>query len=208
MAPGSIAMDEGRRLLRALARREKAAWAEVYDRHVRDVYGLVYHLVGQDRSLAEEIHQDVWLAALEGIDRYNAGRGRFRDWLMGIARHRVYHHFRGTAWNDASSLDGLALPESAWLPPPEQLEGIERADVVRAALIHLNPDQRDVLLEKYVEASSVAEIAERTGRTAKAVESLLSRARVRLRELLRGYFDHMEQGVRHESTDLRPHRRS
>jgi DNA-directed RNA polymerase specialized sigma24 family protein len=79
MTSGSIAMDEDRRLLMALARHEKAAWAEVYDRHVRDLFGFVYHLTGGDRAVAEEIHQEVWLAALEGINRFNVRNGRFRD---------------------------------------------------------------------------------------------------------------------------------
>ena len=77
-------MDEERRLLQVLARREKVAWAELYDRHVRDLYGFVYHLAGGDAALAEEIHQDVWLAALEGIERFDVRTGRFHDWLMGI----------------------------------------------------------------------------------------------------------------------------
>ncbi len=47
--------------------------------------------------------------------------------------------------------------------------------MIRAALLRLNPDQRDVLLKKYVEDASVLEIARCIGRSAKAVESLLSR---------------------------------
>ena len=82
-------MNDERRLLRALARRDRAAWATIYDRHVRDLFGFVYHLVGGDRSLAEDLHQEVWLAALEGIERYDGQAGRFRDWLMGIARSRL-----------------------------------------------------------------------------------------------------------------------
>ncbi len=96
--------------------------------------------------------------------------------------------------------------ETNGLPPPEQLEGLERADVVRAAMLRLSPDQRDVLLKKYVEGSSVLEIARCTGRSAKAVESLLSRAREQLRELLRPYLSHANRGVPHEPTGLKPPR--
>ena len=75
MDPGSDAMNDERRLLRAVAKRDRAAWATIYDRHVRDLFGFVHHLVGGDRALAEELHQDVWLAALEGIDRYDPQPG-------------------------------------------------------------------------------------------------------------------------------------
>jgi RNA polymerase sigma-70 factor (ECF subfamily) len=200
-------MEEDRRLLAALARREKIAWAEVYDRYVRDVYGFVYHLAGGDLALAEDVHQEVWLAALEGIDRYDTRSGRFRDWLMGIARHRVSRHFRGLARVSYATVRGWGTgPDLAGLPPPEQLEELERAEVVRAAMICMVPDQRDVLVAKYIDGRSMAEIADRMGKTAKAVESLLTRARERLRGLLRHYFSHMEQGVRHEPSDRRPPR--
>jgi RNA polymerase sigma-70 factor, ECF subfamily len=200
-------MDEDRRLLRALARREKPAWAEAYDRHVRDIYGFVYHLTGGDIALAEEIHQEVWLAALEGIERFDVRSGRFRDWLMGIARHRVSRHFRGMARVSYATVRGWGSgPELAGLPPPEQLEDLERAEVIRAALVCLLPEQREVLLAKYVEGRSVAEIAGRTGKTAKAIESLLTRARERLRGLLRHYFSHTDQGVSHEPYDRNPSR--
>jgi RNA polymerase sigma-70 factor (ECF subfamily) len=196
-------MDDERLLIRALARRERAAWSTIYDRHVRDLFGFVYHLVGGDRTLAEDLHQEVWLSALEGIDRYDVQGGRFRDWLMGIARHRVCRHFRGVSPISAMSVLDLGdLPETAELPPLEHLEGVERADIIRAALLRLSPDQRDVLLKKYAENCSVVAIAERTGRSAKGVESLLSRARERLRELLQPYFSHTTPGVRHEPTDL------
>jgi RNA polymerase sigma-70 factor (ECF subfamily) len=200
-------MNDERRLLRALARRDRAAWATIYDRHVRDLFGFVYHLVGGDRTLAEDLHQEVWLAALEGIDRYDRQTGRFRDWLMGIARHRVSRHFRGASSADSGSIFdwGVVLGTSG-LPPPDQLESLERADVIRAALLRLSPDQRDVLLRKYVENSSVLEIARGIGRSPKAVESLLSRAREHLRELLRPYFSHANQGIRYEPADRRrPH---
>ena len=118
-------MNDKRRLLRALAR-DRAAWSTIYDRHVRDVFGFVYHLVGGDRPLAEDIHQEVWLAALEGIHRYDVRNGRFRDWLMGIARHRVARHFRGGSAIGAGSIfDWGSVLETNGLPPPEQLEGFE-----------------------------------------------------------------------------------
>jgi len=197
-------IDDEQPLLKGLARRDRAAWSAVYDRHVQEVFSFVYHLVGGDRHLAEELHQEVWLAALEGVDHFDARKGRFRDWLLGIARHRVWRHYRGTV---SRSLEVVAerdvSVQTLALPPPEQLEGLERAAVVRAALLRLNHDHRDVLLKKYVDGDSVDEIAVRTGRSAKAVESLLSRARDRLREMLRPYFVHLTQGDHREPTELK-----
>ena len=103
-------------------------------------------------------------------------------------------------------LDSQSDGPSAAPEPPESLEGVERADVVRAALLCLPDDRRRVLLDKYAEGLSVADIASRTGRSAKAVESLLSRAREQLRALLQPYFSHPTGGDPHDPSDARPTR--
>jgi RNA polymerase sigma-70 factor, ECF subfamily len=191
-------MDHELRLIRALARRDRAAWAEVYDRHFGEVFGLAYHLVGGNRAIAEEVHQEVWLLAMEQVDRFDVRKGAFRDWLLGIARHRALRrHRRAADAHREAQADG---PSDA-LPALELLEGVERADVVRAALLCLNTDRRRVLLDKYAEGLSVGDIAAKTGRSTKAVESLLSRAREQLRALLRPYFASPTEGERHEPSD-------
>jgi RNA polymerase sigma-70 factor (ECF subfamily) len=184
-------MDDENHLLRGMARRDPVAWDAMYRRHVGDVYGVVYHLVGGDRHLAEDVNQEVWLLALDRFDRFDPGRGGFRDWLLGIARHRALRRHRS-----ARDLTAVGQPEgvSQTATPPEWLEGVERADAVRAALLCLPRDSRQVLLAKYAEGLSVAAIAARGGRSPKGVESLLSRARARLRALLTPYFEHPEGG--------------
>ena len=71
--------------------------------------------------------------------------------------------------------------------PEDVLEEVEQRSVVRAAILLLPDDRREVLLCKYVEGLSVKTIAGRMGRTAKAVESLLTRSREQMRGLLAGY---------------------
>ena len=183
-------MDDDDRLIRDMAGGERDAWSAMYDRHVADVFGFVHHLVGGNRALAEELNQDVWLTVVQGFDRFDPRKGRFRDWLFGIARHRVSRHYRGLSLrptvNDDADPDGEA--DSGELPPLELLEEVEHAQFLRAALVRLDADHREVLIEKYIDGLSVPEIADRNGRSTKAVESLLTRARARLRELLRPYF--------------------
>jgi RNA polymerase sigma-70 factor, ECF subfamily len=194
-------MDDETRLLRQMARRDRAAWAVMYDRHVGDVFGLVYHLVGRDRGTAEDVCQEVWLLAIERFDGFDARRGGFRNWLIGIARHRVRHHLRRHAVGEAD-LD--SADSTGAFSPLDALELGERADVVRAALLCLDRDHRRVLIDKYADGLSVSEIADRSGRSAKAVEALLSRARARLRELLQHYFSSPTGDERHEPIKARP----
>ena len=62
-------MDDELRLVRAMARRDRSAWDAMYDRHVGDVFGVIYHLVGGDRQTAEDLNQEVWLLAIEQFGR-------------------------------------------------------------------------------------------------------------------------------------------
>ncbi len=179
-------------LITALKQRDRPTWSAAVDRHLHEVYGFVFHLVRGDRMVAEDLNQETWLEALDGIDRFSAAQGSFRNWLFGIARKRVALHYRRRALAGTPTPFSDRFEESAELGdtsvlPEDVIEQVERQSVVRAAIMVLPDDRRQVLLGKYVEGLSVETIASRTGRTAKAVESLLSRAREQMRVLLRGY---------------------
>ena len=184
--------DDQPGLISALKRRDRSAWSGVVERHFRPVYGFVYHLVGRNRSLAEDVTQESWLEAVDGIDRCDEAHGTFRNWLFGIARKRVAMHYRrraaaGNPMSHGNPGGEVAEPRGNAVMPEDVLEQVEQSAVVRAAMLMLPEDRREVLLLKYVEGLSVKEIAARRGKSAKAVESLLSRAREQLRESLRGY---------------------
>ncbi|MGZ0163408.1 MAG: RNA polymerase sigma factor [Planctomycetales bacterium] len=170
---------------------DQQAWGDAYDKYVTSTYAFIAHLVGGDRALAEELHQDAWLTAMSAIDQFAPERGEFRGWLFGIAKRRVAMHFRRASGRSEQPLHEETDQASALdddLLPADVIEEVERADAVRAALSEMDDTARDVLVSKYVDSMSVAEIADRVGKSPKAVESMLTRARTRLRSLLRSYF--------------------
>lgn len=183
----------------ALKQRNRTAWSLVVDRHSREVYGFVFHLVGRNRSIAEELTQETWLEAVDGIDKCDLAKGTFRNWLFGIARNRVAMHYRRLeATRNPRPLgdrgEQLPDPDPHATLPDEALERVEQHGVVRAALLLLPDDRREVMLAKYVEGLSMKSIAARTGKTVKAVESLLTRARQQLRSLLHEYMVPRSEG--------------
>ncbi|HEX4145596.1 MAG TPA: RNA polymerase sigma factor [Pirellulales bacterium] len=187
-----MADDADRSLVHELKMRQRAAWARTYDSHAGDVFNFIAHLLRGDRAAAEEIHQNTWLAALAGIDGLDVERGELRTWIFGIARRQVALHFRrlGQSRLEAIGDDAaVSLPDDNALLPLDVIGTIERGDAVRAALAELEADARGVLLGKYVDGLSVNQLADEFCRSPKAIESLLSRARTRMRQLLAWYFD-------------------
>lgn len=187
-----VADEDQTSLIMALKQRDRSAWSVAVDRHLREVYGFVFHLVGGDQAVAEDLNQESWLEALNGIDQCDATRGSFRNWLFGIARRRVAMYYRrrpmtGNPTSLSSPFGEVAGMEDLSVFPEEMSEQVEKTSAVRAAIIALPDDRREVLLKKYVDGLSTETIATHMGRTVKAVESLLSRTRKQMRVLLRGY---------------------
>jgi RNA polymerase sigma-70 factor (ECF subfamily) len=77
--------DEVARLV-AAAQRDRAAFAPLYDRYVRAVYGYCYRCLG-DREAAEDATSAVFTKALIGLSSYR--EGAFRGWLFTIAHNVI-----------------------------------------------------------------------------------------------------------------------
>lgn len=148
----------------------------LYDAHVGDVYRYVHRLC-LDRSLAEDVTQDVFVAALnEPATTISVG------WLMRSARNRMIDVVRREA-NYREKV--LALRSGVDHHPDDGGAVIEQLRMTEA-LGRLRTEHRIVLMLHYVDGASVSELAEALGRSYKGVEGLMSRARAALRTELEG----------------------
>lgn len=172
--------------------RDTAAWAELYDRHMPEIFGYVFRLVGRNSAVAEEVVQETWMNSLRGIDRFDAATDQVRGWLFAIARSQVALHFRRKnmavgAVRSSEAFDAAALSDDG-VDPSDELQRLELVDVVQASLLELSESYRELLLAKYVDRKSVSQLAAQHGKTDKAIEGLLARARAELRYVLAWYF--------------------
>lgn len=126
---------------------------------------------------AEDITQDVFLTLIQQPDRFNAGRGQLRSFLIGVARNlaRKWLHSQHR-WNE---LDNEQL-----IVQPADIEKRAIAEVVGAAVLSLAPLQREVLLLSQYEGFSLDEIARAVKVDVGAVKARLYRARQNLKRLL------------------------
>lgn len=176
-----------------------AAFDELMLRYQNRLVTVLDHLVGR-RDLAEDLAQEVFLRVYRARKRYVVG-AKFSTWLYTIANHVAANALRSmsrrpevnlTGRNSDSGgsniLDKLAVAASGAMPA-RQLDKSELRDIVRAALAGLSERQRMAVLLNKFEDMSYADIATSMEMSPQAVKSLLSRARVNLKETLEPYLE-------------------
>lgn len=158
----------------AVAGGDVAAWRAWYEAEYAPLEGYVLWRCGSLRDLADDVLQETWLTAVRRIRHFDPAAGPFHAWLCGIAanvlRNQVRSRRRRTSRQE---------------PMPDDVSGAadrDRAERVAEALAGLPERYERVLRMKYLDRLGVAEIAAACGDTEKAVESLLTRARVAFRE--------------------------
>lgn len=154
----------------------------IYRRHSRRIYSLILRLVGSELE-ADEVLQDVFLDLWQHASQYDEQRGSLLSWLFVIA------HSRSIDW--LRSRLGLTVKrhEVRECPLPvgyrvgelgEQSEILDRAQLIRQALLSLPLEQREVIELGYFQGLTQSEIADRLheplgtikGRTRLALQKL------------------------------------
>lgn len=177
-------------LIPGLVERAKAndsdAFAELYQHTVTPVYRYLSARVSAPEE-AEELTQEVYLAALQGLDRFRGGdQSALFAWLFQIARNKLADHLRRRYQKPVAPLDQADLVADKAPGPEESAMVGEDAQAVREALGQLTPEQRDVMVYKYVLGYDNAETARLVGRNTNAVNQLHHRALRSLQRLLGG----------------------
>lgn len=164
--------------------------------YVDGVYRFAYYRLAGREADVEEVVQETFLAALRSLTRFRA-ESSLSTWLCGIAKHQILALRRRQHRDRLAAALETADPQIHALLarldqeelPTDVLERAETQDLVGATLSSLPDSYQDVLRRKYFESTPVRDIARAVGSTPKAVESLLTRARVAFRrtfELLAG----------------------
>lgn len=160
---------------------DREAASRLFRRHLPGVYAFVHWRVGGRRDAAEEVTQEVFLDAWRNLRRFDRERELW-PWLCGIATRKVARFHRSAA--RVPALDVPASAESAEPSPVARAVNGEIRVAVGQALSGLSPSYRGLLLGKYVEQKSLAEIGRELGLSEAAVSSALQRARQALRDAL------------------------
>lgn len=170
-------------LLQALACGDAAAFSLLVQRHAPRVLAFARAVLGNPTE-AEDVTQDVFIKLWQRPQTYDPRRGAFTTWLFQVTRNAALNHRervrgRETPWDEDAA---EPVDES---PGPEEFCGlIEDAARFTAAVGALPEAQRSALALVYSQGLSGREAAAALGVSAKALESLLVRAKRSLRAAL------------------------
>lgn len=176
-------VQDDRALVAALLQRDRKASAEFIARYADPIYLYVRSRLIPQTDRVDDLVQDIFIAAWENLSSYR-GDSPLRSWLHGIARHKVENYYR-TCLRAPLTLDEAYQEPAGVVVEPDFDQFLDRERLqqkTRSVLATLPEAYSLALLWRYWEQCSAEEMAMRTGKTQKAIERLLARAREMFRE--------------------------
>ena len=141
----------------------------------------------ENASDCEELLQDVALRVWERIDRYDEAKASFSTWVTTITRNAALDKLKRRCETESYEELSDQIPAESGDPESEAIKKDAQA-AVRAALDKLSGSDRVLAYRRYWYMQSISRIAAETGLTERAVEGRLYRIRVKLAEMLKGYY--------------------
>lgn len=171
--------DDERRLIGEVLAKDRKATAEFVSRCADWIYGFVRHRLPRT-ELVEDVMQEVLLAAWQALPNFR-GEANLRSWVLGIARHKLDDYYRKRIHEPDFPED--EADEPAVVPMmDQQLDFAAGQERVQKTLALLPESYAVALLWRYRDEKTAREMAQLTGKTEKAIERLLARARESFRK--------------------------
>jgi len=183
--------NEEQLLVEAGQRGDVEAFNQLVRLYEGRVYNLCYRMLG-DADAAADVAQETFISVYRNLNKFRGGV--FRSWLLRIATNACYDALRARKRRPAISLDaaqeseddgpGFEIADTGEAPDEVALRR-ELAAAIQRGIAQLPEDQRIVVILSDVQGLAYEEIAEVTNTNLGTVKSRLSRARARLRDILR-----------------------
>ena len=174
-------MNNDRKLLSDFVAGDRASAKEILSRFAAPLLNHTTHMLKGNQALAEDIVQDTFIKLWKNAEKLleNDGQLFLRAWLFRVATHAVLDQKRKPRHEGD---DALALIESGTASVQVMMERHDKAKLAMSYISQLPERQRAAVLMSHFEGMGNSEIGKALDLTVEAVESLLARARRKLRE--------------------------
>lgn len=167
------------------AQADRAAFAVLYRRYVDRVYGYAFYQLG-DHHDAEDATERTFMAALRALPGFEDRGSTFRAWLFRIAHNTVANAHRSRSRRRTDPIPDSFEHAAPNADPARLVALADELHEVRRAIAGMSEDRRQVILLRFVDGLSTAEVAEVLDRSPGAVRVLLHRALRDLAERMGG----------------------
>lgn len=164
-------------LIAAVLRKDRKATAEFVSLCSDWIYPFLRRRLLPRTEMIEDLMQEILISAWQNLASFRGNAG-LRPWIFGIARHKVEDHYRKRIREAELAEEDPTTVEPA--QPAQILEKLETAaneERVEKTLAGIPEAYAVALIWRYREGKSLRDMAEATGKTEKAMERLLARAR-------------------------------
>ena len=172
-------------LLKAIAARDEAALAQLYDRYRTILFGLLMRILN-NREEAEDVLQEVFLQVWRKAADFDESRGRPFTWLVTLARSRGIDRLRTLASRERIAEAGAREVSEEISDAATDAFKSEQRGLVSDALAKLPDEQKRPIMLAYFDGLTQSEISTRLGAPLGTVKTRMRTGMIRLRELLAG----------------------
>ena len=176
----ALEADDENLLVRA-AQGEVDAFGELYERYVTRIYNYIYYRTG-NASDAEDLTARVFYRAMRHIGNYRDRGLPLSAWLYRIAHNLLANWHRDNSRSKEVPLDETLVGKAGGQHPETELLQVEAMERLLRVVRVLPPDRQQLLILKFVENLSNAEIGQIMDRTEGAIKSLYHRTLISLRD--------------------------
>ena len=171
--------DKVVRLVEKAIRGDFAAFGELYGVYLDRIYRYVFYQV-KDKMTAEDVTEEVFLKAWKAIKSCRGKERTFSSWLYRIAHNNVIDIFRSQRKKWTVDMETVAELNQ---PSVEIEKELDHQEILNS-LTDLPPNQRQVIILKFIEGLDNFEIERIIGKSQGAIRVLQTRALAKLREKL------------------------
>ena len=174
-------------LLARVAKRERAAFEQLYSRYANILYATAMKFLKEDAD-AQDVVQDVFIQIWDKAKLYDPAKGKPLTWALTMTRNRSIDRIRAiqrrTRLRDDFEKETV-VDESASLR--EALSGVdasEKSQILRDAVGRLSPEQKKVIELAFFGGLTQSEVADRLGEPLGTVKARARRGLMKLKEIL------------------------
>jgi len=161
---------------------EESAFEKLYYHYFVPIFRYIFFRV-ETKEEAEDLTQKVFLKAWEGLRSFERKTNSFSSWLYKIAKNTIVDYYKErknfVLKAETEILNKIKDKKS---DPLEIAKKKEMIDFLKKAIEELTPDQKEVIVLKFINDLSNKEIAKIMGKTEEAIRALQYRALLSLRE--------------------------